>query len=114
MRSSVAAVPKVRAFRGTANARIYVVQDNLSAHLTPDVRRWARANRVSLVPAATNAAWLNPIGGRITKGRSLAVDGSHRQHWRHVGRLIGRAVGYRNVHGVQIRRSPTLPLWKKP
>ncbi len=36
--------------------RVYIIQDNLSAHTTHDVRAWARSNRVTLVPTATNAS----------------------------------------------------------
>ena len=99
--------------RFPADARIYVIQDNLSAHWTPDVRRWARANRVSLVPTATNASWMNPIECRFTEVRSLAFDGSDYRDWRDVGRAIRRAVAYGNAHEVQIRRNPGLPLWKR-
>ena len=78
-------------FRGQfpANQRIYVIQDNLSAHTTPEVRRWARANRVSFVPTATNASWMSPIECRFTELQSLAFDGSDYRDWREVGGRSG-------------------------
>ena len=99
--------------RFPADQRIYVIQDNLSAHTTPEVVRWARANRVSLVPTATNASWMNPIECRFTELRSLAFDGSDYRDWHEVGRAIRRAVAYRNSHEVQVRRKAELPLWRR-
>jgi len=96
-----------------ADQRIYVIQDNLSAHWTPEIRRWARRNRVTLVPTATNASWMNPIECRFTEVRSLAFDGSDYRDWREVHRAIRRAVAYRNSHKVEVRRNPGLPLWKR-
>ena len=99
--------------RFPADVRIYVIQDNLSAHTTPDVRRWARRNKVSHVPTATKASWMNPIECRFTELRSLAFDGSDYRDWREVRRAIRRAVAYRNAHRVEIRKNPGLPLWKR-
>ena len=47
--------------RYTPDQRVYVIQDNFSAHWTPEVGAWARENSVSLVPTATNASWMNPV-----------------------------------------------------
>ena len=38
---------------------VYIVMDNLSAHWTPDIRRWAVNNNVGLLPTPTNASHLN-------------------------------------------------------
>jgi hypothetical protein len=40
---------------------VYVVMDGLSAHWTPDIRRWAHDNSVGLLPTPTNASHLNRI-----------------------------------------------------
>jgi transposase len=40
---------------------IFVVMDNLSAHWTPQIRAWARTQRVRLVPVPTYASYLNRI-----------------------------------------------------
>ncbi len=62
--------------RFPADQRIYMIQDNLSAHWTPEVRRWARRNQVTLAPMATNASRMNPIECRCTEVESLAFAGS--------------------------------------
>jgi len=41
--------------------RIYWVQDNLSANWTPDIRAFAQANNIELVPTPTYASYLNRI-----------------------------------------------------
>lgn len=99
--------------RFPADHRVYVIQDNLSAHWTPDILAWARANNVSLVPTATNASWMNPIECRFTELRSLAFAGSDYRDWREVRRAIRRAVAYRNANKVEVRRNARLPLWKR-
>lgn len=40
---------------------VFVVMDNLSAHFTPQIRAWAHAHRVRLVPTPTYASYLNRI-----------------------------------------------------
>jgi hypothetical protein len=42
-----------------ARQRIYWIQDNLSANWTPDIRAFADANRIELVPTPTYASYLN-------------------------------------------------------
>ncbi len=41
--------------------RIWVIQDNLSAHWTDEIRTWTVNNNVTLVPTPTYASWLNRI-----------------------------------------------------
>ena len=41
--------------------RIYWIQDNLSANWTPDIRAFADANNIELVPTPTYASYLNRI-----------------------------------------------------
>jgi hypothetical protein len=41
--------------------KIYWVQDNLSANWTPDIRVFAQANKIELVPTPTYASYLNRI-----------------------------------------------------
>ena len=48
--------------RCPAGRRVHVIQDDLGAHWTPEVRAWARKNNVSLVPTATNASWFTLWG----------------------------------------------------
>ena len=41
--------------------RIYLVNDNLSLHWTPEIRAWAELHNVELVPTPTSASHLNRI-----------------------------------------------------
>jgi transposase len=54
------ALKRIRA-RYPDQVGIFVVLDNLSAHFTPQIRAWAEANRVHLVPVPTYASYLNRI-----------------------------------------------------
>jgi len=58
--TTLAALKAIRA-RYPDQVGIFVVLDNLSAHFTPQVRVWAAANRVRLVPTPTYASYLNRI-----------------------------------------------------
>ena len=40
---------------------MFIVMDNLSAHWTPQIRGWAAAHRVRLIPTPTYASYLNRI-----------------------------------------------------
>jgi transposase len=58
--SVLRALKRIRARYPEATG-VFVVQDNLSAHWTPAIRAWAKANRVQLVPVPTYASYLNRI-----------------------------------------------------
>jgi transposase len=58
--TTLAALKRIRA-RYPHQTGIFVVVDNLSAHFTPQIRAWAAANRVRLVPTPTYASYLNRI-----------------------------------------------------
>jgi hypothetical protein len=58
--TTLAALKRIRA-RYPRQTGIFVVVDNLSAHFTPQIRAWAGANRVRLVPTPTYASYLNRI-----------------------------------------------------
>ncbi len=44
-----------------ARQKLYWIQDNLSANWTPDIRQFAAANKIELVPTPTYASYLNRI-----------------------------------------------------
>jgi hypothetical protein len=46
--------------------RLYWIQDNLSANWTPDIRKFARENKIELVPTPTYASYLKPIECHFT------------------------------------------------
>jgi transposase len=58
--TTLAALKRIRA-RYPHQTGIFVVVDNLSAHFTPQIRAWAAANRMRLVPTPTYASYLNRI-----------------------------------------------------
>jgi transposase len=58
--TTLAALKRIRG-RYPDQVGIFVVMDNLSAHFTPQIRAWAAANRIHLVPTPTYASYLNRI-----------------------------------------------------
>jgi len=104
--------------------RLYVIQDNLSAHWTPDVRGWTSENGVTLVPSATQASWMNPVESHAGDLQKLVLAGSNFTSWSEVRREFARAMAYRNrtraLQGkrfgdTQMRRWRThrRPIWKR-
>jgi transposase len=61
--------------------RVYMIQDGLSAHWTPEVREWARESKVTLVPSATNASWMNPVECHAGHLQTTAMAGSDWSSW---------------------------------
>jgi hypothetical protein len=101
-----------------------VIQDNLSAHWTPDVRGWAKENRVTLVASATQASWMNPVESHAGDLQKLILAGSNYGSWTEARREVARAISYRNRERVlrkkrfrdtQIRkwRIHRRPIWKR-
>ena len=106
--------------------RVYVIQDGLSAHWTDEIERWARRNRVTLVPTATNASWMNPVECHTGDIQKLALDGTDYKSWNDVGNAFLNSVAYRNserkMRGKKFRdtqftkdgrRKHRRPLWKR-
>jgi transposase len=58
--TTLRALKRLRA-RYPRGVGIFVVLDNLSAHFTPQIRAWASAHRVRLIPTPTYASYLNRI-----------------------------------------------------
>ena len=75
---------------------VYIIQDGLSSHWTPEVRAWARRNNVVLVPTATHASWMNPVETHAKDIEELALPGSEFTTVPDVGEALDRAVAYRN------------------
>jgi transposase len=64
--------------------RVYIIQDGLSAHWTPEVRQWAAAHKVTLVPTATNASWMNPCETHAKFLQDTVLAGSEFHDWEEV------------------------------
>ena len=58
--STLAFMKMIRAAYPT-HIRLYWIQDGLSSHWTPDIRAYADANNIELVPTPTYASYLNRI-----------------------------------------------------
>lgn len=67
--------------RYPAETTVYIVMDNLSAHWTPDIRRWAVNNNVGLLPTPTNASHLNRIECHFWAFVEFVVRGSDYADW---------------------------------
>jgi len=60
---------------------VYIVMDNLSAHWTPEIRRWAADSNVGLLPTPTNASYLNRIECHFWAYVEFVVNGSDYASW---------------------------------
>jgi hypothetical protein len=58
-------------------APIYVILDNLSAHLNWRIRRWADRNKVDLCFTPTYASWANPIEAHFGPLRQFTLANSN-------------------------------------
>jgi transposase len=67
--------------RYPAEVTVYVVMDNLSAHWTPDIRRWAVSHNVGLLPTPTNASHLNRIECHFWAFAEFVIKGSDYTDW---------------------------------
>jgi hypothetical protein len=79
-----------------ADQRVYIIQDGLSLHWTPEIRAWARASHTTLVPSATNASWMNPVECHAGHLQTAAMAGSDYQRWWEVEEAFKRAAALMN------------------
>ena len=76
--------------------RIYWVQDNLSANWTPDIRAFAEANNVELVPTPTYASYLNRIECHFLPISEFVVKNSDYLNWDAFNYALARHITDRN------------------
>jgi transposase len=81
-----------------AEQRIHIIMDNLSAHSTEDIVKWAKENRVSFAPTPTNASWLNPVECHIGDIQRLALKDTNYTKWPEVDAALQSAIRYKNAH----------------
>jgi hypothetical protein len=67
--------------RYPAEVTVYIVMDNLSAHWTPEIRRWAVNNNVGLLPTPTNARHLKRIECHFWAFVEFVIKGSDYADW---------------------------------
>jgi len=56
--------------------RVYLVNDNLSLHWTPQIRAWAESHNVELLPTPTYASYLNRIECHFRPLREFVLNAS--------------------------------------
>ena len=77
--------------------RIYWIQDNLSANWTPDIRAYADANRIELVPTPTYASYLNPVECHFSPISQFVVCNADYLDWDAFNFALARHTTYRNA-----------------
>lgn len=75
---------------------VYIVMDNLSAHWTPEIRRWALHNNVGLLPTPTNASHLNRIECHFWAFAEFVIKGSDYGDWREFTKAAHACIRRRN------------------
>ena len=79
-----------------ARRRIYWIQDNLSANWTPDIRAFAGAHKIELVPTPTYASYLNPVECHFFPIGEFVVNNADYVDWDAFAWALARHVCHRN------------------
>ena len=79
-----------------AETTVYIVMDNLSAHWTADIRRWAVDNNVGLLPTPTNASHLNRIECHFWAYVEFVINGSDYPDWTECSKATQAYIRRRN------------------
>jgi transposase len=79
-----------------ARKRIHWIQDNLSANWTPDIRAFAAANNIELVPTPTYASYLNRVECHFLPISEFVVKNADYLDWHGFAFALARHVTYRN------------------
>jgi hypothetical protein len=76
--------------------RIYWIQDNLSANWTPDIRTFAAANKIELVPTPTYASYLNRIESHFRPIQEFVFNNTDYPDWATAQRALADYITHRN------------------
>jgi transposase len=79
-----------------ARRRLYWIQDNLSANWTPDIRTFAAAHKIELVPTPTYASYLNPVECHFSAITQFVVCNADYPNWESFAFALARHISYRN------------------
>ncbi len=79
-----------------ARQKIYWIQDNLSANWTPDIRAFADANRIELVPTPTYASYLNRIESHFRPIQEFVFNNTDYHDWDTAPRAVANYITHRN------------------
>jgi transposase len=89
-----------------AEARIAIVLDNFSPHLSTKTDRrvgdWAEANNVELAYVPFYGSWLNRIEAQFTALRYFALDGTDHNSHAEQALMIRRYIAWRNRHAQDV------------
>jgi transposase len=92
-------LPTIR-MRYPRRKRIYLVMDNLSTHWTKDIRAWAAASNVELVPTPTYASFLNRIECHFWAVGEFVVKNADQPDWNTLAQAMADYIHLRNrTHG---------------
>jgi transposase len=84
--------------------RIYWIQDGLSSHWTPEIRAWAAANNMELVPTPTYASYLNRIESTFGAIDEFVCKNADYLDWDAFGYALADHVRHRNSPAERERR----------
>jgi len=84
--------------------RIYWIQDGLSSHWTPDIRSYADANNIELVPTPTYASYLNRIEATFGTIDEFVCKNADYLDWNAFGHALAEHVQHRNSPAERARR----------
>jgi transposase len=85
--------------------RLYVILDNFSPHLRPEIRRWARQNNVSLVFTPTTASWMNPIECEFAEPKDYVLTNSNYESHHEMQQAWNDFLRYRNKRNSKHKKS---------
>lgn len=86
----------IKAIRRQYTGRIWIVLDNLSAHKTPAIRKWARRNNVRFAFTPTDASWLNRIECQFTHLKKNVLTHCDYESFDDMRRAIHRYLRWHN------------------
>ena len=84
--------------------RIYWIQDGLSSHWTPDIRAYADANNIELVPTPTYASYLNRIEATFGAIDEFVCKNADYLDWDAFGHALADHLRHRNSPAERERR----------
>jgi transposase len=92
--------------RYAEHVRVYLVNDNLSLHWTPQIRAWAETRNVELVATPTSASYLNRIECHFRPLREFVINASDYASHAEVAVAFRRYLRRRNTdhHTSRIRQ----------
>lgn len=79
-----------------ARQKLYWIQDNLSANWTPDIRAYAEANKIELVPTPTYASYLNRIESHFRPIQEFVFNNTDYPDWDTARRALANYITHRN------------------